>query len=349
MPRKSANQAEAPGQDSFLDVVANLVGIMIILIMVVGIGTKKAFVAEAKASPDEQTSQAAPAAGEPAPTDEQLQRAAGASQAIESDMEEAAARLRRQQIEVAYRKAERDKLLTLLTAAEKGLDDRRSQLDERQQERLELDRRLAEARRQLEELERARLIAERAGPPPGVIEHLPTPMAKTVFGHEYHFRLGGGRLAYVPWDELVERLKADAPQKMWKLKDQSQFTESLGPVDGFVMKYTIKKVDRTMQAGGATAVQQRAELERFVLEPLAPDVGEPLERALRAESEFRDRLDRLEPAKSTITVWVYPDSYHQFRDLKRMLFERGFLAAARPLPEGHPLGASPDGSRSSAQ
>lgn len=34
--RTSLSQAEAPGQDSFLDVVANLVGVMIILVMVVG-------------------------------------------------------------------------------------------------------------------------------------------------------------------------------------------------------------------------------------------------------------------------------------------------------------------------
>ena len=36
MKRPREDQAEAPGQDSFLDVVANLVGILIILVMVVG-------------------------------------------------------------------------------------------------------------------------------------------------------------------------------------------------------------------------------------------------------------------------------------------------------------------------
>jgi hypothetical protein len=36
MKRSSRPQIEDPGQDSFLDIVANLVGILIILVMVIG-------------------------------------------------------------------------------------------------------------------------------------------------------------------------------------------------------------------------------------------------------------------------------------------------------------------------
>lgn len=345
MRRASQNQAEAPGQDSFLDVVANLVGIMIILIMVVGIGTKKAFVAEAKQN--EKDAHAADAA--PAVTDADVDEAVRSATAVEADMHAIAERMERQGLEIAYRKSERDKILTMLTAAEKGLENRRQKLDEQQNLQVDLRRQLSQAQEELAELERARLAAERMGPPPGVIEHLPTPMAKTVFSHEYHFRLAHGRLSYIPWDEFVERLKTDAPQKMYRLKDQSAFTETLGPIEGFLLKYTIKKTERSLTVGGATATQQRAELEKFVIEPIHETDGELIDRALRPNSDFRDRIDKLDPAKSTITVWVYPDSYHQFRDLKKLLFERGYLAAARPLPEGHPIGASPDGSRSAAQ
>lgn len=347
MRRPNQNQAEAPGQDSFLDVVANLVGIMIILIMVVGIGTKKAFVAEASGGSRESTDESSndPAA----PSSEQVDAAAQTAASIESDMHQMADRIQRQQIEVAYRRAERDKLLTLLAAAEKGLDDRRQKYTEQEREQIALERQLAAKKQELEELEKARLVAERMGPPPGVIEHLPTPMAKTVFGHEYHFRLGGGRLAFIPWDDFVERLKSDAPQKMQRLRDQSQITESVGPHGGFVMKYTLKRVEHATAMGGGVSVQQRVELDRFTLLPIDEQLGEPLEQALRPNSDFFDQLAKLDPAKSTITVWVYPDSYHQFRDLKKLLFDRGYLAAARPLPEGHPIGASPDGSRSSAQ
>ena len=31
------------------------------------------------------------------------------------------------------------------------------------------------------------------------------------------------------------------------------------------------------------------------------------------------------------------------------LFKLGYLTAGRPLPDGHPIGGSPDGTRSSAE
>ena len=43
--RNKAIAAEAPGQDSFLDVVANLVGIFLILIIIVGSQAKSAVTA----------------------------------------------------------------------------------------------------------------------------------------------------------------------------------------------------------------------------------------------------------------------------------------------------------------
>jgi hypothetical protein len=40
--RRGSSSSEAPGQDSFLDIVANLVGILIILVMVVGARARQA-------------------------------------------------------------------------------------------------------------------------------------------------------------------------------------------------------------------------------------------------------------------------------------------------------------------
>ena len=40
--RARREQAEAPGHDSFLDVVCNLVGIMVVLVMVVGAQAQRA-------------------------------------------------------------------------------------------------------------------------------------------------------------------------------------------------------------------------------------------------------------------------------------------------------------------
>src|SRR5690606_31693680 len=50
--RHRSIESEAPGQDSFLDVVANLVGILVILIMVIGVRTRGAWQRTLAASPE---------------------------------------------------------------------------------------------------------------------------------------------------------------------------------------------------------------------------------------------------------------------------------------------------------
>ena len=328
----------APGQDSFLDVTCNLVGILIILIMVIGTRTQNAVL------------EAAPNANDiDAPPKLNVASARNAVAAVETDIHEIDTKIKRQQLEVAYRRKERDKMLEVLTAVEQQFQHHRETLDEEQQRRLTASRELLTARAELEDLKASRRALENASPAQNVIEHLPTPMAKTVFGTELHFRLLQGRLVIIPWEELVAKLKEDAPHNVWKLKEATSITESLGPIGGFRMKYTLRRVQHVAPANGGVAVQQRIELDRFILVPVQDDLGEPLEQALRGGSEFQETLARFDPNRTTVTVWVYPDSFNQFRALKAELFRRGYLTAGRPIPEGHPIGGSPDGSRSAAQ
>ena len=328
---------DAPGQDSFLDIVANLVGILIILVMVIGARATDAMV---EAAPD-RTVEAEPKVD--------LAAAQSAADAVESDIYQIDAKIKRQQLEVAYRRKEREKMLQLVAVIEDGLNQQRQQLDETQRQRLDSSRDWMTARAELEDLKASRQALETEMPSQNVIEHLPTPMAKTVFGKEIHFRLQSGRLTYVPWDELIERLKTEAPEKVWKLKDAPHITETLGPIRGFGMQYTLRRTQQTRRIGSAMAVQQSIELDRFVLVPVQDNMGEPLAQALQDNSEFRDLLSLYDPNRTTVTVWVYPDSFNQFRSLKADLFRRGYLAAGRPMPEGHPIGGSPHGSRSASQ
>jgi hypothetical protein len=57
----------------------------------------------------------------------------------------------------------------------------------------------------------------------------------------------------------------------------------------------------------------------------------------------------MDPNRTTVTVWTYPDSFHDFRRLKDELFKLGYLTAGRPMPHGAPIAGSPSGSRSAAQ
>ena len=51
---------------------------------------------------------------------------------------------------------------------------------------------------------------------------MPTPMAKTVFGLKYNFRLATDGISYMQFDELVERMKRDAQTKYLHIILRSQ-------------------------------------------------------------------------------------------------------------------------------
>lgn len=357
--RKSDIQADAPGQDSFLDVVANLVGIMIILIMVVGFAAKKAIVeagplaaipAEESLGPLTEFPDAPPASSVNL---EELEKQFVASiqetAAVEANIAETNAKIKREKFEVDFRRTERDKILNLISAAEQAIKEERGKLNGNQQQQFDLAQQLAAAKAKLEELDRLKTSVMQSTPSAGIVEHLPTPMAKTVFGKEMHFRLLGRRLSYVPWDEFIEKFKADAQQKVRKMADTPKITETIGPVQGYWMRYTLKRVDTKVAVPTGNAIQTRVQLDRFSLISENDDAGEPVEVALQPQSEIHSLLRGRDPNHTTITVWVYPDSYGEFRRIKQDLFKLGFLCAARPMPEGHPIGGSPEGSRSSAQ
>ena len=71
--------------------------------------------------------------------------------------------------------------------------------------------------------------------------------------------------------------------------------------------------------------------------------------ALRPSSRFRTALSGFHPARATVTIWTYPDSFAEFRRLKKELYQLGFATAARPLPHDVPIGGSPQGTKSAAE
>jgi hypothetical protein len=334
--------SEGPGQDSFLDVVANLVGILIILIMVVGVSAKDAML-DAGTEPAP-----APAKADALPVPD-VAAAKHAADAVQMDLLEIDAKIRQQQFDINYRRAERDRIQLVVQSLKDQVARRRAELADTQQQEFDLRRELNAARIERDAIATQVAAFESTAAPVTVLTHLPTPMAKTVFGRELHFQLRGGRLVHVPWDQLVEMLRDEAPQKMWRLKDQSEMTETLGPVGGFLMRYTLVRKQHAVQTKAGVAVQQGVELDHFVLEPVSPQIGETLDEAFRNGSALQTLLEAHSPDATTVTVWTYPDSYISFRQLKEFLFQRGYLTASRPLPDDYPIGGSPSGRRSAAQ
>jgi hypothetical protein len=333
--RRLGPQADAPGHDSFLDVVANLVGILIILVMIVGARAKDAMVTV------EQVAEPVPEAA--------VEQSRNAAVAVRQELETMLANAQRQDLEIAYRRNERDRILTVIAAAETTLEREADKLSEEQRAAHELQRQLAAARREQEDLKRAREAVQRTEAPVHVLKHRPTPLAKTVFGQEVHFRLQAGRVAYVPINELTEMFQAEAKEKAWKLKQAPRITETVGPYRGFRLQYTLKRVSYAMETRAGSFSQVAVELDHYVVLPTQADLGETIEQALRPESDLRTILAGFDPNQVTVTLWVYPDSFEASRVLKEELYQLGYLLASRPLPEGHPITGSPQGARSAVQ
>lgn len=341
---RKVNQADAPGQDSFLDIVANLVGILIILVIVIGVRAKDAMLDVTPVADDT-------AAVHPdlAKLTADAETARQAAHAVESDILNFEARIKRQDLEIAIRRRERDKVQMLVAQVDQAIAERRNALSIAEQQRFDAQSSVLAARQELETVQISLQAVQNATAPVTVIEHLPTPMAKTVFGKELHFRLHQGRLAFVPWDELVSRLRDEAQQKVWRLKEQPELTETFGPIGGFWLKYTLRRVEYRSPTRLGVSVQRGVELDRFVLIPVDEEMGEPLTDALHSDSQFHAILAANQPEATTITVWTYPDSFDDFRVLKRFLFENKYLTASRPLSFDTPIGGSPRGTRSAAQ
>ena len=338
MSRRPPTDTEASGQDSFLDVVANLVGVLIILVMVVGTQARHAMVAVASA---------AVAAEQP-----QLPDVASAVKEVvdtENELQAIQKKTQREDMEVAFRRRERDQLHLLVAAGEQEINAAKNKLSGDDRAEFDVNSRMSLAFKELANLEDALAGLSENEKPTEVVKHYPTPMAKTVFGKELHFRLQDGRLAYVPFEEFVNRLKDDAPKQIWKLKDAASITESIGPIQGFRMRYTLKREAVAVPVSGGVAKGERAALEQFILLPMSEDLGDPVEQALAANSDFRSLLTQYNPKQYTVTIWVYPNSFQHFRPVRDALLKQGFITAGRPMPEGHPIGGSPEGSRSAAQ
>jgi hypothetical protein len=337
MSRRRRRTALVMGHDSFLDIVANLVGILIILVVVLGSRTRQ--VAEAVQS------QAATAEV----SEEELIAELRQSISTEEDVHRLERALAVYAGEIDHRRQERAVLMDLLSAARQAWEEARSGLDEASQRAAELEAQRQLALAEMEELEMEKGRLEGAEAPVAIVEHLPTPMAKTVFGTEIHFRLKAGRLSVVPLDPLVGEIRREFERSLMSGREGTA-ESTVGPVRGYVAQYRMERSRTTINRGGSTGTGVRLELVEMTLQPVEEPFGDPVDEVVRPGSSPLDiELAGRDPQTTTITVWVYPDSFGQFRRLKEYLYGRGFATAARPLPDNRPISGGPQGSRSNAQ
>jgi hypothetical protein len=340
MVRPIRPETEPVNADSFLDIVASVVCIMLIMVLMIGMRIRNTPVDPAL-TPEAVQAGAA------------LEKVLADERSLRGDVTKTMLQTQDLRQEAAARALERDVLATAVAATEHDLAERRSHLDAQGQAALDAARSLAEGRRRLEALRQERARVETARPEPMVVENHPTPIGRTVDNEELHFHVRQGRVAHVPLEKLVLLARDDARRKADKLIEHDnlpEFTEAVGPENGFRFRYTVQRHDSVEERPGGMAVRHIGmRITQWTIIPVASQLGETVGEALAANSALRRTLGEHKPDKTTVTLWVYADSFDAFRRLRQELHRLGFSVAARPLPDGVMIAGSPKGSKSEAE
>lgn len=368
MSRRSRSDDLGFGSDSFLDVVTNMVGILIILIVVAGVKVsqdpldltqiKERLAAEAALN-ESSVARVEPVAPAPAPIpleppkpviiepSQELKRFARAVETelsqLDANRDETAKAVKRSAEQEQELEERRRKVAALLSSEKAELNDAREQFG---RVRGTLD----ETRSMLADLKESIDQASKEKAPVKQIRHQLNPVSMLIDGKEIHFRLSGNKVAHVPIEELVERVRPQIEQKRNQLIKNKMFKGTAGPVGGFVMQFIVQAQSATVVEDLRSGSNGRMKigLGEWQIVPERDLEAETAEQALRADSKFLRVIRATEP-DTTLTLWVYPDSFELYRKLTEFAHDEGFTVAARPLPPGMPISGSPRGSKSAGQ
>ena len=337
---------DMPGQDAFLDVLTNMVGIIILLVVVIGIRTSRAAM---KAAAEKQ-----PSVAEDSPLKDTLLDAQRGAIAAKRDTESLIQQVIDVHGETSLREQERDYLTTFVTAFEQELKDRRAELSADQQRDFDLRRQLVESQAKLENLTREQVALLAQPNEVEAIENQPTPMARRSTGREVLLHLSAGHLAIIP-EELVGETINDVKENIWRLKSQQDYIGTVGPINGFRLRYSVALVpvngvasDDGPMAGAPykRPAMVRPELIWYEIIPVTSPLGDPVAKAIEPNSELRQVLHDHPPDTATVVIAVYPDSIHELHELKRELYAAGYATAEVPCVAGRPIKGSPYAPRS---
>ena len=320
------------GQDAFLDVFANLVGILIILVVVIGAQATVAW-----QTPADQSGHQAQVEKLSGLKDKKLAEFRN----LQLENGELKKKLAEEEAINEQLNMIRHQILVAMETKRRAIEDRKLELDERQRASLIATAQVQELQSQIDQVRyQASAIKQNLQPVVQSIPHYPTPIARTVFSDEVHFRIKNGRIVYVPLDELVDLMKHSWKSQRERIRLADNLQGVVGPVDDFELHYQMQTV-RHAQHDSAVGVQ----LQRFELLPVRAQLGEDVENALMQGSKFQNRLARLVPQKSTISIWVYPDSYADLEKVQISLRESGFQTACWPLKYDGLISGGPRGFR----
>ena len=102
---------------------------------------------------------------------------------------------------------------------------------------------------------------------------------------------------------------------------------AVGPIRGYVCRFVMNKEQEMIRINGQTGIRATIEPVRLSIEALEEPVGQPIEEMMRDGSDLHVELAGRNPA----VVYVYPDSFADFRTLKEYFYSRGFATDGKPM------------------
>ena len=348
------------GSDSFLDVIANIVGILIILIVIAGVRVSRAPAPKKKSTPVVHEVAAAPVIPqptvEPEPEEpdfvETTQPPPELTEQIQSlqseidQLEAVATATEASKSELEQRQASGE---LQIAAGRNALQTEKANREGYERSIAELQALIAAQQNNLSLLQDQIKELNLRAPKVQKLKHRVTPISRVVVGDQIHFRLNGNHVSQVPIHELLQAAMRQAKHQGGDMSQSRKYLGTAGPIGGYLLQYKLEAVPasaaETARFGPGMV---RVALTSFQLDP-EPDIREETaEQALRRGSMFDVAIQTAEPG-ATFTLWVYPDSFPLYRELQNHLHELGFTVAARPLPKGIPIAGSPEGSASAGQ
>lgn len=338
------------GFDSFLDVVANVIGIVVRLILVAWVGAR-AYDSTMKLPLEPVSANPGVVRIEDDPLFHELVK-------IRSDLDAAHALLAEQGQNLSALQSEEKKLnehLQHVAATRQIIEGETQTLANLVEQEAGKSHEAVLSLKALQE--RSRSLAKEVE----VFKHKPikkttlsyrVPVSRPVYVDELHFECRAGRAAFIDMAGFLSEIKRGLGSKAELLKSQWQITETTAAIGAFRVRYTVERergpLDGLVTGGMPADANFRYGISAWIAEPVNPSRGETAQAALAPGSAFRIVADAADK-HTVVTFWVYPDSFELFRRLRDYLYERGAEVAGRPLPEGVPIAASKHGTASRGQ
>lgn len=341
------------GFDSFLDLVANVIGVIIRLILVAWVGARSYTTAMQWLDTDPLPAPLPPPQLADDPLHAQLAQRRQELEKAQAQLLEHLRQIqhlqqqqRQPQQELATLTSQRHQLAKQRQDLERALASRGQTINEVHLSLDQLQQRSQQLLAQIEALNKS--------PSAKKVLRFRTPVSRPVHVDEVLFECKAGRVTYIDLPAFLTEVKQGLEAKADLLRHQWQVAACTVPVGAFRLSYTLereKDLFSSLVTGGEPMGSEnfRYGLTRWVVEPIVSLRGESCAAALASNSAFRGIVDNIDPQQTVVTFNVYPDSFSLYRQLRDYLYQRDVEVAGRPLPEGIPIAASRHGSTSRGQ